>query len=172
MVVTRKKGEAPVGETVLFDGQTYLLVDILKRYSRELDDLVQLVVFENINRRVTAVMNDLRWDDDLNCWYLWGRALAKADRAVVAELRDRGLLPARRTRTPGNPPAGGEHLNLYKTLFLGKPAGFWNSVLVTVRQGQDLPSDAVTAIATYTEVFKQPLIDGYAIVDANDSEGV
>ncbi len=172
MAVTRKKGEAAVGETVLCDGQTHLIVDILKRYSQKRDEFVYIVVFENLDRRVTGLLDDLRWDDDLKSWYLWGRALAKADRAIVAELRDRGLLPARRTRTPGNPPAGGEHLNLYKTMFRGKLAGFWKSVLVTVRQGKDLPGDAMTAVAAYTEVFKQPLADGYAVADANDSEGV
>ena len=165
------KRKANVGETVLCDGQMHLITNIKKRWSDEGGEVVQIVVFENTNRRVTGMFSDLRWDDECNCWYLWGRALAKADRRVVAELRDRGLLPARRTRTPGNAPAGGEHLNLYKSLFRDQPAGFWDGALGAVRSGGDLPAEAVAVIADYGERFKQKLADGYANPDADDSEG-
>lgn len=161
---------AVVGETVLCDGETHLVVDTMKRYSQEQDTLVHLVIFENPNRRVTGVLNDLRWDDDLKSWYLWGRTLAKSDRLVVAELRDRALLPARRTRTPGNPPAGGEHLNLYKTLFKDRLVGFWSVALSAVRSGGALPAEAVEAIEDYKIVFKQRLVNGYAVAYAVDSE--
>ncbi len=160
---------AKEGEGVLCDGQMHLITDTFKRYSKDLEALVLLVVFENANRRVTGVFADLRWDGELGNWYLWGRALAKPDRIIVAELRDRALLPARRTRTPGNAPAGGEHLNLYKSLFNGRPRGFWDAALAQVRPGGELPPEAVEAIEDYRVRFKQKLVDGYADVDADDS---
>ena len=161
---------AVVGETVLCDGQMHLIVDTMKRWSQKLEELVELVVFENPARKVTGLLSDLRWDDGCSCWYLWGRALAKADRRIVAELRDRALLPARKTRNPGNGPAGGEHLNLYKTLFRDRPAGFWNGALAEVRAGGELSAEAVSAIEDYKKRFKEKLVEGYADPDADDSE--
>lgn len=167
--MTTKK--AVVGDVVLFDGESHLIVDTFERYSREKEGLVTLVVFENPKTKVTALYADLRWNADLNSFYMWGRALRKSDRVIVAELRDRGLLPARKTRTPGNPPAGGEHLNLYMTMFRNRPRQFWDAELASVRPGGDLSAEAQGAIEEYKVVFAQPLVDGYADPDANDSEG-
>lgn len=165
------KKKAGIGEAVLFDGNMHLIVDTMERYAQERKELVTLVIFENPAVKVTGMLEDLRWDAEMGCWYMWGRALAKSDRAVVAELRDRGLLSARRTRNPGNAPAGGEHLNLYKTLFRSREQGFLDAALTQVRSGGDLPGEAVTAVAEYGTVFKQKLSEGYADPDANDSEG-
>ncbi len=167
--MTTKK--AVVGDVVLFDGESHLIIDTFERWSREKEALVTLVVFENPKTKVTAVLSDLRWSADLSSFYMWGRALRKSDRAIVAELRDRGLLPARKTRTPGNPPAGGEHMNLYMTMFRNRPPQFWDAELASVRPGGDLSATAVAAIADYTTTFKQKLVDGYADPDAGDSVG-
>lgn len=163
--------QAVVGDAVLFDGDMHLIVDTMQRWSREQEELVTLVIFENPKTKVTALLVDLRWSDVLNSFYMWGRALRKSDRTIVAELRDRGLLPARKTRTPGNPPAGGEHMNLYLTMFRNRPAQFWDAELASVRPGGDLSAEAVAAIADYTATFKQKLVDGYADPTFDDSVG-
>lgn len=172
MATTTKKQStaAKVGDAVLFDGDMHLVVDQFKRYSRELDALVGLLVFENTNRKVTILQSDLRWDAADGNWYMWGRSLAKGDRVIVSELRDRGLLPARRTRSPGNGPAGGEHCNLYKALFKNRPAGFWETALAEVRAGGDLPEEAVAAIGDFGVLFRQKLTEGYADPDVDDSQ--
>lgn len=164
--------EPAIGDTVLCDGQTHLIIRTLKRYSNDEEKLFTLVVFENTERKVTGLLSDLRWDSDLGHWYLWGRCLSKPDRALVAELRDRGLLPARRTRAPGSAPAGGEHLGLYRTLFHGRDTGFWRAAMDRLRAGGGLAEEVLGAIEDYKVVFKKKLVDGYAIVDADDSEGV
>ncbi|KKN22948.1 hypothetical protein LCGC14_0909910 [marine sediment metagenome] len=160
-----------VGEPVLRNGEMHLVTDMVKRFSQEDGTPFMLVVYENTAHKVTALASDQRWDDELGCWYSWGVVISKADRAIVAELRDRGLLPCRKTRTPGNPPAGGEHLNLFKALFHLKPAQFWNAAMAEVRKGGDLPVEAQAAVAAYTERYKQPLSEGYADPDADDSVG-
>ena len=162
---------AQVGEAVLHDGQMHLVVDTIERYSKDRGELVTLVIFENPLRKVTALLEDLRWDDECNCFYSWGRVLAHGDNLVVAELRDRGLLPARKTRNPGNVPAGGEHLNLYKQLFRDRASGFWETALSAVRVGGSLPAVAQAAIKDYGVVFKEKLVDGYADPTFDDSVG-
>ena len=159
------------GDAVLFLGQMHLIMGTLKRYSNSEEKLFTLVVFENGNRKVTGRFDDRRWDADFGHWYMWGRNLAKADRVMVSELRDRGLLPARKTRQPGSSPAGGEHKNLYAALFHGRAEGFWKGEIDALRAGGDLSEEAAAAVADYKMLYAQQLVDGYADPDANDSEG-
>lgn len=159
------------GDAVLFDGQMHLIMGTFKKYSNSEERLVTLVIFENAERKVTGLYDDLRWDADLGHWYMWGRNLAKSDRVLVAHLRDRGLLPARKTRQIGSAPAGGEHKNLHTALFHGRAKGFWEAEVDTIRAGGDLSEEAVAAIADYKVLYAQPLVDGYADPGDNDSEG-
>lgn len=132
--------------------------------------------------RVRANLADLRWSDEFEAWYLWGRTLAKGkgriaekagnpdQRRIVAELRDRGLLPGRATRQPGSVPAGGEHENLAMAMFCDTGIN-WEQELANVQRGDGLSENAHAAVANYAERFKRPLARGYAEPDANDSKG-
>lgn len=138
--------------------------------------------------RTQANLADLRWSDELGAWYLWGRLLGAGrgaqvdaagrvlipaptldERKVVAELRDRGLLPMRATRQPGSVPAGGEHVNLHLALF--SKGIDWAQELANVRRGEGLSENANAAIADYGERFRKRLTEGYADPDADDSKG-
>jgi len=128
--------------------------------------------------RFRTLMNlaDLQWDDDLGAWYVFGRVLCKGrggvgedQRKIVADLRDRGLIPARSTRPRGMVPAGGEHLNLHKALFASKKGVNWRQEIDNIRRGEGLTMKAKECAAHYHELFKAPLADGYAYPGANDS---
>lgn len=105
---------------------------------------------------------DLRWHDELGAWYLWGRCLTHEQADLVKELRDRGLVIARTTRTPGHAPAGGEHLDLYLGLFRGRPTSFWETQLELVRRGEGMTQEAHEAIADFRRRWEGPHTDGYA----------
>lgn len=129
--------------------------------------------------RTVGIASELRWSDELRAWYLWGRVLCKGRggvgmdaRLIVAELRDRGLLPARPTRKPGQGPAGGEQMNLYCCLFSPTVDGTgvnWAQELANVKRGEGLSLHAQTRVAEYRERFRHKLARGYADPDANDS---
>lgn len=126
--------------------------------------------------RTSANLADLRWSTELNAWYLWGRLLSKGrggvgtdERLIVAELRDRGLLPARETRPQGSGPAGGEHHNLHAALFRANIN--WAQELANVRRGDGLSANAQAAVTAYGARFKKKLTEGFADPDANDSTG-
>lgn len=140
-----------------------------------------------------GLLADLKWDAGLGAWYMWGRVLSKGrhincphctvdiggkkqhlgcvrcdDRKVVAALRDEGVLPARKTRQPNAVPAGGEHLNLYKTLFHSGSVN-WQQELGNVKRGEGLTTAAKSHAEKYKAEFVKPLADGYASPGANDS---
>lgn len=152
-----------LGSTVLCDGELCVLNRFLgeKPKSRSLMDVgtyedAIFIVFEGpLRRHKTAKLEgdvvNLRWDKELEVFYMWGRILSCEQKAKVIDLRDRGKLAARETRNPGNAPAAGEHMNLYKALFA-------------------VPGPIDDArIAAYAELFAAPLTEGYARRDADDS---
>lgn len=159
-----------IGDTVLCDGRRHTVIDPVPVMGPETAARFLAggkILYEDAQFRIAGSAADLHWDDELGCWYLWGRCLSKADRVLVAELRDRGVLPARRRRMPGSVPAGGEHLELYKALVHGKPAGFMKHELVGVRRGDD-PSPALKAACTAAAKCRKKLAHGYA--DPNDGD--
>jgi hypothetical protein len=151
-----------VGEPVLCDGRMHLITDRQKRYARDTDELIWAVLFEDPQHRVFALERDLRWSEELNAWYLWGRCLAPGDQQAIIELRDRGLLVARTSRTPTNAPAGGEHLDLYLTLVKDQPKGFLMQQLEPVRRGDPPPAALADAAAAFSVRWHGPHSDGYA----------
>lgn len=154
-----------IGDAVLCDGALCLITDSRTRYVRETSEFLEAVQFENAQTKHYGLARDLRWSEDLQAWYLWGRCLSGPDVALVIELRDRGLLIARGTRTPGNPPAGGEHLDLYLTLMRGQPARFWDNELTQVRRGGSLSPAARERIVAFEGRWLGPHSDGYADPD-------
>ena len=170
--VMGRSTKAPViGDGVLCDGQDHIITNVRQHYSSNTGERADLVVFDNPQRSVTGLFSDLRYDADLDLFYLWGRCLSKAQRVIVAELRDRNVLPARKTRTPGNVPAGGEHLNLWKSLFgpVKRQTGFWEQELGALRSGGVLSPEAQGMVADYQVRFDRKLTEGYAQPDVDDS---
>jgi len=156
-----------IGNAVLCDGRLHIVTDRQKRYARDTDEFVYAVLFEDPQFRVFALERDLRWSDELGAWYLWGRCLGPEDQQAIVELRDRGLLVARTSRTPTNAPAGGEHLDLYLTLVKDKPKGFLTQQLEPVRRGNPPPPALLDAAAAFSARWHGPHSDGYA--DPDDS---
>lgn len=162
-----------VGDEVMFEGLAHRIMDMAHGRVRFASEMMHGAKprFETI-----AAVADLRWSEDLQCWYLWGRLLGKGrgdvgidQRAVVSELRDRGLLPARATRRPGQAPAGGEHENLCCALFC---KGIdWSRELERLRRGAALTEAAQAAVADYASRFQRKLVSGYADPGADDSWG-
>ena len=64
---------AKTGEGVLCDGQMHLVMETKKQYNRNTGEPVHLVIYENKDRRVLGLLADLRWDDELEHWCLWGQ---------------------------------------------------------------------------------------------------
>lgn len=157
-----------VGQPVLCDGRFLRCIDPVPVMGEETAARFLAkgrVLFEDATVRVVALETDLHWSDELGAWYLWGRCLSKADRVLVAELRDRGLLIARTTRMPSMVPAGGEHLDLYLTLVQGKPAGFLEQQLAPVRRGEPPPPALRAAAEDFAARWQGPHTDGYADPD-------
>lgn len=154
-----------VGQPVLCDGRRHIIIDPVPVMGDETAARFRAkgrVLFEDATVRVAALAAELRWSDELGAWYLWGRCLSKADRVLVAELRDRGLLVARTTRMPTMVPAGGEHLDLYLALVHGKPKGFLDQQLTPIRRGEP-PTPALRAAAEdFAARWRGPHTDGYA----------
>lgn len=150
-----------VGSTVLCDGELCMIRGFAAQKSatnRGMKEIGKfegalLVAYEGPRFFHKGRASDLRYDEELDLFYGWGRILSYEQKAQVIKLRDQGRLPARETRNPGNAPAGGEHMNLYKALFAGPG-----------------PVDKVK-IAAYGKLFKLKLAEGYADPDADDSTG-
>jgi hypothetical protein len=152
-IMTTATRQPNIGDSVICDGASFLIVAFHARNAEtfaveETSEGAKalIVTFENPAHLTRCAKRDLRWDDELMSWYLWGRLLSDHQKAQVTGMRDRGEIPARRTRMPGSGPAGGEHLNLYKSLF-------W--------RGKDLED--------YKRRFQEKLTSGFADPDADDS---
>ena len=142
-----------IGNAVICDGASFLIIGFHTRNLEtfavvETDDPTRALVvsFENPAKLVKCAKRDLRWDDELASWYLWGRLLSPKQKAQVIGMRDRGEIPARNTRMPGSAPAGGEHLNLYRALFAKR-----------------------MDVEDYKQRFAGKLSDGFADPNADDS---
>lgn len=150
-----------VGSTVLCDGELCMIRGFAAQKSatnRSMKEIGKfegalLVAYESARFLHKGRASDLRYDEELDLFYGWGRALSYEQKAQIIRLRDQGKLPARKTRNLGNAPAGGEHLNLYKALF-AEPG----------------PIDDAK-IAAYKKLFKLKLVEGYADPDTDDSTG-
>ncbi len=148
-----------IGDVVLCDGEFCVIIGfggIKNPAVRSLKPVQTFeeaigVAFKGSQRLHKMACSQLRYDDELKKWYPWGRALSFEQKAKVIELRDDGQLPARKARRRGMAPAGGEHLNLWKALF---------STIAPIGDQK---------IADYTRRFNEPLSEGYAEPDANDS---
>lgn len=164
-----------IGDPVFFEGLSHSIMDVTGTRVRFVSNLVHETPDGSKPRFETfAQLADLKWSDELGAWYLWGRLLGKGrggagadDRAVVAELRDRGILPARSTRRNGQVPAGGEHANLCCTLF--RSGVDWRQEVAALRRGDGLSEVAKQAVAAYKVKFQAKLADGYAEPGADDS---
>jgi hypothetical protein len=161
-----------IGDRVLCDGRMHIVTDRQKRYARDTDEFLYAVQFEDPQLRTFALERELRWSTELDAWYLWGRCLSPDDQQAVIELRDRGLLVARTTRTPTNAPAGGEHLDLYLALVQDKPKGFLAQQLAPLRRGEP-PAPALRAAAeAFAARWRGPHSDGYAEPDEPPSSDI
>lgn len=161
-----------VGDEVFFEGMRCRVAKI-KGPELQFDSILQY----NGKPRFQTLANvaDMRWSDEFNAWYLWGRLLGKArgglgedERGVVIQLRDHGVIPARPNRRPGQYPAGGEHINL-QCLFTGEVD--WKAELAKVRRGQEISNAAKALVQEYQTRFRKKLVDGYASPGADDSTG-
>jgi hypothetical protein len=168
-----------VGDAVVFEGLPYRVSAVapeggLVEFSSELKHRRGAADVPRF--RTAAKREDLQWSDELDAWYLWGRLLGKlrgghgADQmAVVTELRDRRLIPARSTRRRGSGPAGGEHLNLFCALF--RSGHDWAAELEQEERTRALSPAAAALAADYAERFKRKLAGGFADPGVNDSDG-
>jgi hypothetical protein len=163
-------GQQPkIGDAVFCDGELLQVTAIRQRYAQETGELVAACSFENAKVRHYALVRELRWDAELGAWHLWGRVLAHDDAVTVRELRDRGLLPSRRTRMPGSAPAGGEHLDLHLALFHGRPRGWLRAELTAYVGGGEFSDEAKKRFAEFEARWHGPHADGYADPDAPPS---
>lgn len=158
-----------VGEQVLSDGEMHEIKEIATRYASDTGEKITALMYESERRKLYGLMRDLIFSPELGCWYRWGCCLNAEQYAVVIELRDRGILKARATRTPGNAPAAGEQHNLYLALFHNADHELWPAAMSSIRSGQGIPAEAATRIADLAERFKTKLEYGYADRDADDS---
>lgn len=158
-----------VGDPVLCDGELCQIREFATRFSGSTGTPVEMVRYEGRRFVHYGTVADLRWDDEAGAWYLWGRCLSHAQARVVIVLRDRGYLPARDTRQPGHAPAGGEHLNLWLSLFKDSAID-WEAEVALAVVKKPLGPAAAAAIAAYEVRFQSKLARGYADPDADDSE--
>src|SRR5687767_864474 len=117
-----------IGDKVLCDGGIHEVVDPAKHMG---EDKAQqflsagCIMYENKDYRRVGLAADLEWDEEDGHWYLKGRLLSQSDRRLIAEMRDRGVLPSTsKTRKPGDVPMPEEHYDLHKTFCRGKPKGY------------------------------------------------
>lgn len=148
-----------LGSTVICDGELCMVISFAgpKPGSRSLMEVGTFekathIAFEGKLRLHKADIRDVRYDEELEMFYLWGRLLSFEQKAEIIRLRDQKKLPARVTRNPGNAPAAGEHVNLYKALY-------WEPGAINAAKIQD-----------YEKRYAQPLTEGYARPDADDSD--
>lgn len=158
-----------LGDVVLCDGEFCVILgfggvkDSTSRSLKEVgvyENAMQIAFEGPIRRHKCAkferhadgeIAEVIRWDPEIEKFYLWGRALSFEQKQDVIKMRDDGILPARKTRRRGMAPAGGEHMNLWKSLF-------------------QIPGPITgEKIGDYEDRFQHALTEGYAEPDLDDS---
>lgn len=158
-----------VGDTVICDGERCQITEMVGRFSSTTGERVEALRYESARMKHYGLVRDLLYCPTLGAWYLWGRVMSADQIATVVELRDRGLLAARATRTPGSAPAAGEHHQIYLALFNDAQPQLWRSAMTEIRGGRGVPADAAKRIADLAKRFTKKLEHGYADRDADDS---
>jgi hypothetical protein len=162
-----------VGDPVFFEGLPHKITSVSGNLVEFASDLTHTGPDNNNNIvtvprfRTGANLSDFQWSDELKSWYLWGRVLCKGrggvgmdQRAVVAELRDRGLIPSRPGRERGAAPAGGEQLDLHIALFYNQTN--WKQEMANVRRGEGLSTQAEKHCVEFHKRAKRRIVEGFA----------
>lgn len=180
-----------IGDPVLFEGLPHRLVALVGDKVEFVSELMHTREDGSQVPRFRTVANlaDMLWSSRLGAWYIWGRVLGKGrgakdregrsgkvdlrgavgedQRALVAQMRDRGVIPSRPGRLVGSAPAAGEQHGLYCDLFAG--AVDWKQELRKLSYAEGLSDTATAACKTHGQGFRSKRLN-HGFADRNDGD--
>lgn len=181
-----------IGDPVLFEGLPSTIVALVRDKVEFVSELKHTMDDGTVVPRFRTVANlpDMLWSSRLNAWYVWGRVLSKGrgakdregrrgrvdmtgqvgddQRAIVAALRDRGIIPSREGRRMGAAPAAGEQHGLFVDLFADGVVN-WKQELKKMSYAEGLSDTATSACRKHGQGFKSKRLN-HGFADRNDGD--